>query len=862
MWNRVVQLMRRRSAEREMAEELRFHLEEQVQRNIAAGMAPDEALRAARRQFGHLDRIQEEARDARTFRAVTEVQQDLKFALRMLVKRPGFTVAAGLTLALGIGLVTTIFSILNGVAFGRLPFPDSERVVAVSAPGLLVDDLAPRQSSLESLAIVGTVSGNFRLGEVVERREGAVVSEDFLRVLRTHPLFGRSFEPADSAPGSEATLLIGEAVWRDLFQSDPEVLGREVNVNGTVRRVIGVMPEGFGFPRHATWWIPRERDTSVPQGQLFGRLKAGLSNGQAAAEMTTLVAALSPSSDGESAAPALNVEVVPFAQQGLKGALRVVLFAIWGATLLVLLLACANVTNLVLARAAERTREVAIRAAVGATRGRLIRQMLTESVLLATIGGAGGALIASWSIKLFSEAIAPEAALTGGMPFWVNFNFDVRVLGMLVGLAVLAALLIGLAPALQSTRGDLVGGMKDGGGAGLRLSGMTRFLIQVQMALSVCLVIGAGLFVTVLIAFNQKHLPYDPLAVMTATLPVEEHSDADPAARSRLLDEVVARVQALPGVDQVALTSSRLMRAAQRTIEVEGHEYSTHFRPRVHTEAVSPSYFATLNSSIIEGRGLEEADAVSGRAVAVVSPIFVAWFGEGESLVGKRVRFAHGAEAAEWLTIVGVAGDVGSIKAGEASAGPVLYLPLTPAAGSAVTLIIRTHGEAARLAPALRRAVAEVDARLPLADVYTVQTLVELERIGINVPGTLFIVCGVGALLLAAVGVYGVISFSVRVRMREFGVRLALGATPADIVRHVLRQGWRQISIGLVLGVLLAAGLSILMRSLFAGLGTSTYNGWIYLAVVVLLATVGLAALWLPARRAAAADPLVALRAE
>lgn len=847
-----------------MAEEMRGHLERRTQAHLAAGMTPDEARFAAQRQFGGMEQLKEQAREQRGWRWFDESVADLRFALRMLSKHPGFAAAAVLTLALGTGFVATLFTMINGVAFGQLPFEDSARIVSIDLPPAQFDEFATRQQSCEAIALVQSASANLRAGTFVNRYLAAVVSVNFLDVLRTRPAMGRGFLPADGNAGAPLTAVIGHGVWEREFERSPAVIGREIQINGEVHTIIGVMPEGFGFPLNQELWTPRRVADPVGFGIVFGRLRPEVSARQASAQFTSLARGLAPAaSDG--ATSRISVEVVPYAQRFVKPMLRYMLSAILGATFLVLLLACANVANLILARAVDRRKELAVRAAMGASRARLVRQMLTETILVAVAGAAGGLAIATWTTRVVWTYMMKERSLTGGAPFWMNFEVDGRVYVFVVAVAVLASLLTGLVPALQASRVDLNDALKDGVGAGLRVSRLSRLLVNVQMAFSVCLVTVAGLFVTVLAAFNQKTLPYDPRSVLTARLSLDERRYDDPAARTQFFAQLAGRLNALPGIEGAGFNSAESLRLARNPrIELEGAVYPRpDDRPGCAMETVSSNFFEALGVGLLDGRTFGTADQAGAPAVAVVNQVFATRFGAERDVVGRRFRLAsNNPTASPWITVVGVVPDLGSMKAGEASRGPVIYRPLAQADDRAMTILVRGRDDVARFGAMIRSEVAALDPELPVARLQTVQEIVEAERIGMNTFGTLFIVCGFGALALASVGIYGVISFAVKLRTREFGVRMALGADRGTITRMVFGQGARQVSVGLGAGVLLAVGASAVLSSMFVGFGRSAFDLWIYLAVVALLSGVGTAALLIPARRAAKVDPMVALRGE
>ncbi len=807
---------------------------------------------------------------------------DLRYAIRQLLKNPGFTAVAVLTLTLGIGFVTTLFTMINGVAYGQLPFEDAKRIVSIGVPATRFDDFARQQKSCEIIAFALPTPQNVRVGAYVSRYPAAIVSDNFLEVLRAKPAMGRGFLPEDGAAGAPRAVLIGHGVWEREFERASDVIGREIKVNSDHCTVAGVMPQGFGFPFNQELWTPRRADEPVLGGFVFGRLRQDTTARVAADEFVAIGRRLQEAA-GTSANPnagafvwdadtkldasgkVQSVEVVPFAERSVKDALRLMLTAILGATFLVLLLACANVTNLVLARSVDRRKEMAIRTALGASRGRLLRQLLMESLLVSLIGAGGGLLIAAGSTRLIWRYMMTERPLTGGAPFWMNFDLDGRVFLFVAAVALLASLLTGMAPAWKAAGVAPNDALKENGGGARRVSRFSGVLVNAQMAFSVCLVTVAGLFATVLVAFNHKSLPYDPAAIYTARIALDDRRYDDAGVRTRFFGQLVDHLKAAPGVDASALVSAESMRLRDvPRIELEGAVYPRRGdRPECLLEAVSPGFLDAYGVGPLAGRTLNESDTATTLPVALVNSAFADRFGREGSVIGKRLRLgADGTNTFAWITVVGIVPELGSVKAGQNSPGAVVYRPMAQTAYRAMTLLVRGRGDVARFAPTIRNAVAALDPELPVAQLQTVQAIVEMERVGMNAFGTLFVVCGVGALLLAGVGIYGVISLGVKLRTREFGVRLAIGATRNDLLRLVLKQGVKMVAVGLGVGVVLAIAASMLLRSILPGFAPSSYGPWIYGGVVALLASVGGAALLIPARRAAQSDPLEALRAE
>lgn len=789
--------------------------------------------------------------------------RDLRYESRQLYAKPGFTAAVVLTLVLGIGFVTTLFTMINGIAYSKLPFPEPHRIVTVGISANQYDVYAPQKTGIETFAFFRQVTANLRVKNYAVREPAVVVSTNFFDVLPASAAIGRTFTSSDGAANAERGVVIGYNFWLREYQGEADAIGSVVMMNGEAYTVIGVMPKGFAFPFNQQIWVARRASEAISDGMVFGRLSPQVSAQEASARLSAIANGLAAPAGVENLAPT-TVQVQAFTKSMVKDAIRIMLVAILGATFLVLLLACANVTNLVLARAVDRRKELAIRAALGAGRSRLIRQMLTENLVLIGLGALGGVAVAWLSTRVIWSYMIREGELTGGVPYWMSFSFDGRVLFFVVVIAVVCSLITGLLPALQVSRVDLNEALKAGSRGSLKLSRLTRLLVNAQMAFSVCLVTVAAFFLAILHAYSQKTLPYDPANVLTAQIALEGPSYDSEPARTRFFGELAARLRSSAGVQAVGLNSSQSLRSApQVRFELEGKTYQRdRDRPVVTSETVSPGFMQVMNTRLQQGRDFSTTDGPDSMPVAIVNTAFVARFSGGDNLVGRRFRIAADDSEQPWATIIGIAPDLGSMKAGRSTAGPVVYRPLAQVTEKTMTLLVRASGDATRLSNTIRREAAALDPELPVSRIQTVAEILDLERIGMNAFGSLFVLCGLGALALATIGIYGVIAFSVRIRTREFGVRLALGSTPAAIVRLVMQQGLRQISVGLVIGVLLAGMASMMLSSAIEGFTRTAADVWIYASVVMLLGSVGAAALAIPAMRASRVDPMVALRTE
>jgi len=795
----------------------------------------------------------------------TDTMTTFHLAFRHLSRHRGFTTIAGLTLALGIGFVTVLFTIVNAVALRDLPVENASQVVSAGIDTSRVDDVARQQTSLEGLAAAAWAPRHVTVGERRTIRSGATISPNAFDLLRVRPIVGRALRVADALPGAPAVVVIGYGVWGEQFAGAADVVGRDIVIDGMVCQVVGVMPVGFGFPRNEELWQPLEAGAAArAEGRqagtvVFGRLRHGVTAAEASAELTAIEARhRAVSSPGD---PIVPVEVATYSRRTVKGAVMSILLLLLVATVLVLVLACANVTTLLLGQASRRGRELAVQASLGASRARLMSQMLVESLMLAILGACGGLLVAQWGVDWIAAVIATESALTGGPPYWVSFDLDLRVLGVAVGTTLVAAVLAGIAPALQASRIDfneVLKGTSDR--PGFRIGGFTRAVVHVQMAISVTLVVAAGLFLMAVSTILQTRLPYDPSSILTARLSLIEREYADPGSRARFFTTLSDRLRAHPQVSAVSLTSAESLRQGRRRVALEGRSYSRELdRPEVLFETVAPEYFNVFGAALLEGRDFGALDVPESSPVAIVNRAFASRLWPNEPAIGRRFRTGDGQP---WLTVIGVAPDLGTLRAAESQHAPAYYQAASQQPQQAMTVLLRGSTDASALSEILWRDVAALNPHLVPAQVHTALQIRDMERVGILLPAGLFIVCGLAALSLASIGVYGVVSFSVIQRAREIGIRLALGARRGVVVRMLVGQGLRSVAAGLGIGVVLALGASLVLRSVIANFGGSAFDMWIYGGVVALLGAVGLVALLVPALRGSRVNPLDALRVE
>lgn len=823
-------------------------------------------------------------------------RQDVRVGLRVLVKEKTFCILAAIVLALGIGGVTTQFTVVNAFVLRGFSFPNPEQLANVGFIDPQADnqrnnggagnipstqDYEDLRAAQQSFALMtaylngSTINVTYRNNP--QRYTGAYVTEDFFRILGFSPIMGRDFTADDNKPGAEKTALLGYEIWQRDFGGDPNIVGANVRINGKAAVIIGVMPQGFKFPQAEQLWVPlynefplkpREDPTAIG-AQVIGRLKPGVTFDQANAEYIGLarrIATDNPKTNGQftsaSVQPLLNAFVGP--------QLRQTVYAMLGAVIVVLLISCVNVMNMQFGRAALRAKELAIRGALGATRWRLVRQMLTESFLVALLGAVLGVLLAVWGVNLLVRA---TNALPFPLPYWVSFTIDGKVLLFTVGITLLATLVSGFIPAFLSSRANPAEVMKEGGrGNSSRLVNViSRVLVVGQIALTALLLIAATLQIKSVRNQTSLNYGYDENGVYSARMGLFEGDYPTSEARQQFFVRVLRSLRTNPGFEGAAMTDRfRMTFANNGQFELDGKTYMTdRDRPRGNSESVSDGYFTALGLKVLEGRDFTIEDSDAKQPVAIVNASFAKKHYGQESPIGKRVRQFNPAKPQEWRTIVGVVPDMlmqGPFNAQADSAG--FYVPLLAASPSPqfCTIIVRPHAgqRADTLGPVLSQAVATLDPNLP---VYFAGTPAQLhsEILGVNrITASLFTIFGVAAVMLSAVGLYGVMSFSVSQRTQEFGIRMALGANAARIVRMVMKQGAWQLGIGLFIGVGIAALIFGLGRQALANFlfKVNTLDPWIYSSVILLLSAVAALSCFVPARRATRVNPMQALRTE
>ena len=804
--------------------------------------------------------------------------QDVRFAGRLLLKDYWFTLVAAITLALGIGVNTTVFSLVNAVLIRGLPFERPDEIVYIGTQDTTQNDddgsVATWQELQDWRAKSHTFSGlgafrpqQFNVSDpehAAERVSGALVSANAFSLLEMQPFLGRDFTATEDASGAAPVAILGYSVWKNRYGSDRGVIGKSLKLNDVAYTIIGVMPEGMRFPFNADLWrpltpppaqdAPRSRNVNV-----FGRLARGVTWSQAETDMRAVSQQL------QKAYPDTNKNIearlMTFNRRFNGGPIRLVFLSLLGAVGFVLLIACANVANLLLARSAYRAREIALRTALGATRLRIVRQLLLESVLLACIGGVIGLALTTVGTRLFAAAVENV-----GKPYWIVFDIDWSVLGYFAAICLATGIVFGLAPALQVSKTNLNDLMKEGGrgqAGGTRARWLTSTLVVFELALTLALLTGAGLMGRSFLKLYSLNLGIESEHLLTLRTQLIDTKYPKPEQRQAFFEAVQARVRAVPGVAAVALaTSLPTGGAGESKFEIEGRPVvDAATRPRVSTVDVSPRYFETVGVVLQRGREFQPADGAVGQEVAVVNQRLAAQFLTGEDPIGKRIRTFSGPKdetPGPWFTIVGISPTIrqGDLRALESAA--VMYRPYRVSSPNGIALIMRTTPNPSTVIAAVRDAIKSVDPDQPVFAVQTLDEFLAQARWPYRVFGSVFMILAVLGLLLSAVGIYAIMAYSVTQRTQEIGVRLALGAQANQITWLVLRAGIVQLVIGIGLGLGAAIGVSRLLRTLVAQIPAS--DPVTFILITSLLIVVTIAACIIPARRATRLDPLAALR--
>lgn len=878
-FRRLWLLVRREQFSAELADEMAFHREQAEQRFLDQGMSSKDAHYAALREFGNSTRLAEQSHEMVGFGFETALQ-DVRYSVRQLRKNPGFAFIAVLILALGIGASTAIFSAVNPILFKSLPYPRARDLMMVwevrknESPRYVAfgsfHGLAERSHSFEAMAVMKPWQPTMISEDQPERFEGQRVSAGYFRALAVAPLLGRDFEAAEDRFHGPNVVILSDRLWRRRFAADKFIAGKQVTLDDSLYVVIGVMPSSFEnvLAPAAELWAPLQYNEALPADgrewghhlRMVGRIRPGVSSGQAASELSVILHTLAQmyAKGYESSGGAPDGMIVNSLQSDLTQGVKPALLAILGAVIMVLLIACVNVTNLLLSRGVTRHAEFAMRAALGAAPNRIIRQLLIESLLLAAIGGAFGMLVAEGGVRALVVLSPPELPRIGAI------RMDGIVFAFAFGITTLVGLIVGLIPARHASRSDLRSGLQQSSrqtATGQQL--VRRTLVVSEVALALVLLVSAGLLLRSLERLFAIDPGFDASHVLSMQVQESGHRFDTDAARQQFFTQVLEAVRQVPGVTAAAFTS-------QLPLSGDFESYGVQFEalPNENFEpgfryAVSPGYFETMHIPLRRGRLLDERDRAGAPVAVLLSESFVKRKFQDQDPIGKRIHSGPDAGHADrpWSTIVGVVGDVKQTSLGVSE--PDAFYTSTSQwswVDNAQSLVVRTRGEAASLAPAIRAAIWAVDKNVPVVRVATLDNLLASSEAERRFALVLFGAFALVGLVLAASGIYGVLSGSVTERTREIGVRAALGASRSNILGLVLRQGMHLTGLGVAVGLIGAVAASQTLITLL--FGVSRLDPTTYFGVIALVIAVSVIACGVPAWRAAGVDPSITLRAE
>ncbi|MGB6482263.1 MAG: ABC transporter permease [Candidatus Acidiferrales bacterium] len=878
----VAILVRRRKFDSEMDEEIRLHLELREKEHAANGFSAEEAYMTARKNFGNTLALREASHDSWGWAWFEHLSQDLRFAFRMLRKNPGFTAIAILTLALGIGANTAIFSFVYGVLLAPLPYQNPSQLVVLNETTPKVGDVSvsypnfqdwrTQNHAFSQMAYVQEMSFNLA-GAGVSQPEniiGDAASPNFLSMMGVRPLLGRDFDPSEEKPGTAPVVLLSYPLWQSHFGADRNVLGRTITLDGRSFTIIGVLPANYRWLGKIDLMLPigvwiTNNPSATDRGDrgdstVVGRLAPGVTLAQARAEMVGIAAVLAKEYPGENDQFGVALQLI---RDAFVSGTRQAILILLGAVMFVLLIACANVANLFLVRGAARTKEIALRIAFGASRSRIVRQMLTESFVLAFLGGILGLALAIGGIHGMTGLI-PTGTLAG-----TSVNLNGAVLLFTAGVVVLAAFIFGLVPAAHSTKQDVQSELKEGGrtaSAGAAQNRLRGVLAAAEISLALILLAGAGLMMKSLYNLMSVNPGFRPERVLTMEMYLSAQRYSKDPAVLNFWQQVLDRVRALPGVESAAVgTNVPLTGNHSRTdITIEGMALpkpGSFPHPDVHT--VSADYVSTLGMALVRGRTFTDADNEHAPLVAIVNAKLARQFWPNTDPTGKRFmwgRFKPDSKTPpKWITVVGVVGDT-KLYGLANPARLEVYDPFRQDVNNDMDLVVKSRLDSAALTSEIRGAIASIDKDEPI---FAITTMNQLRTDSVNTQRLTLVLLGLFsalALVLAAIGIYGVISYSVAQRTHEIGIRMALGAQRQDVLRMVLGQGGKIALAGIGIGIVAAFGLTRLMSSLLFSVSAS--DPLTFAGVAILLVLVAMLACYLPARRAMRVDPMVALRYE
>jgi len=891
---RLRSLFRRNRVEAELDDELRFHFEQQVEKCIRSGMTREEARRQARLSVGGIDQVKEECREERGVQHMENLLQDLRYGWRMLVKKPAFTIVAVLTLALGVGANTAIFSIVNAVLLRSLPYRDPDRLVRIffNEPGVglrdvrfskpELDDLQTRAGVFEDVTPIFEGSENLTGAGQPERVEGINGSFSYFSMLGVIPQIGRFYGPQDFAPGFAPLAVISDGLWHRAYGADPNVLGRTIRIDNDPLTIIGVLPRGFRHPGPTTSgdaevfgaggfsgdpFPPPMRGTRILVSGI-GRLKPGLTLAQAQARLTAMAAQLRH--DFPAAYPPQaqwTIEIQPL-QETLVGKVRPMLLVLLGAVILIAFIVSLNIANLLLARASGRQQEMAVRLALGASRGRMVRQMLTESMLLSLIGGAAGIATAVGTLGFILRFVPSN------VPRLNEVRIDWVVLAFALLISILTGLVFGLAPALHSAKVALTSAIREGGrgsGYSTKTGRLRDVLIVSELAFAVILMVGAGLLLRTLRDLLQENPGFNPTQVVTANTWLGNPNDPkmDPylgiPGKATFDRELLRRMQAIPGVELAAITSAlpttninpnAVGGLANESLAIEDRPVESSQDLHAERIRISPDYFKVLRATLLRGRSFTAGDEDGKPLVAIIDETTARKYWPDRDPLGRRVRIGKD-PTKPWRTIVGIIKDIKSDGL-DIDGVPHIYVSTYQDPSKQVNVVLRTSLPATLLEPQIRHEIQSIDPGLPVFHVSSMNDILDRSlasrRFSAGLVGGF---AGV-ALVLASIGIYGLLAFMAGQRSREIGLRMALGARPADILKLIVTKGVVLAGAGIIAGVILSASTASMMASLLYGV--RPHDPAVFVVVPLLLFAVAVLASYVPAWRATKVDSMTALR--
>jgi predicted permease len=890
--SRLKGLFRINRLERDLDEELRSHIEMRTKDNVAAGMSSQEARYDAQRRFGNATLMKEDTRAMDIIGWIETTCQDLRYAARMLRRSPGFTAVAIVTVALGIGANTAIFSIVNAVLLRPLPFPEPDRLVriAFNEPGLglrdvpfsvpELDDLRNRAGVFKDVSTIASASENLTGAGHPERLEFMVTHPNYFSMLGATPQIGRLFGPQDFALGFAPVVVISDGLWRRSYGSDPNVIGRTVRLDNDPYTIVGVLPPGFRHPGPTvsgnvevfqTAGFSGDPAPPPARGTRFmpaaiGRLKPGITLEQAQARLTAMAIQIRHDYATDYPAQAQwTIEIRPL-QEALVGSVRPMLLVLLGAVLLIVFIVSLNIANLLLARASGRQQEMAVRSALGASRGRMIRQMLTESMLLSVIGGVAGVLTTVGTLGLILRLVPSN------IPRLNEVRIDWVVLVFALAISVLPGLAFGLAPALQSAKAALSPAIREGArgsGYSTKTGRLRDALIVSELAFAVVLMVGAGLLLRTLLDLLQENPGFNPTQVVAANLSLPEPNDpkADPylsvAQQTSFNRELLRRMRAIPGIELAAITSDlpttnlRLKDAqAINALSIEDRPVNSSLDLRAERIRISPDYFKVMQAPLLRGRFFTEGDEDGKQPVAIVDETTARKYWPTRDPLGRLLRFGPDPTQSR-MTVVGIVKDIKNDGL-DTDGVPHIYVPIYQSPDRDLSVVLRTSLPAKVLEPQIRQEIQSIDPGLPVFNVSSMNDVLDRSlasrRFSADVVGGF---AGL-ALLLASIGIYGLLAYMVGQRSREIGLRMALGARRWDVLKLILSKGIVLAGVGIVVGVIVSAATASMMASLLYGV--HPHDLLVFLVVPLLLFAVAVLASYIPARRATKVDPIVALR--